>query len=216
MRFITLLLVGFLAVPLSAKNPVALAEDLAKSITRIHAAGPYRNWNSCTAFSVNEERSWGMTAEHCVITAGGFVMDIVDDQYRELTLVANSTALGFGNDDLALIGGEIFKELNQLTSMTIVPPAGGTISALGYALGQTPPTFYHGIVARSSNEVFMMFLQGAALSGMSGAPVVNSDMQVIGLITETSVADIKVTGTKHFKELQEAALWHEENDEEQP
>ena len=194
---------------LLADDPADLAETLADRVVRIHMAGPRlpRQWGTCTAFSVNQERGWGVTAEHCVSQPEtGFAYDLVDDKRRPLTVLAHSYPLGYRTDDLALLKGEVFTEIKALTALTIVPAAGVTVYAMGFSMGVQPAFFTDAMVARSTERLFFIHLDEAMLPGMSGSPVVNADGLVVGVVSRGNYGYTAVTGSWHFQELYTKAL----------
>lgn len=182
---------------LGAKSPAHLAEHLAKSITRIHMSGPTHNWGTCTAFVIDQERGWGITAGHCVTSPNGFRFTVLDEQKRPLHVIATSSI----NSDLALLKGEIFTSLPQLIALTIPPAAGIEVGAAGFAYGHTPAFFILSRIARSTIVHFEMQLSDSVLTGMSGAPVATRDGLIVGVITQGGTGYTHVMGSWHFQEL---------------
>ena len=54
-------------------------------------------------------------------------------------------------------------------------------------------------------------MSGSVLGGMSGAPVVNADAQVIGVVTKGTASNTYIIGSWHFQELYKAALKQHED-----
>lgn len=208
-----LLALGLLIAPVGAKTPVQLSTHLQKSIIRIHMTGPIVDWGTCTAFSINKKRGWGITAEHCVISKQGFEYRVVDDALRPLTVVARSSAIVPPRpaDDLALITGDIFFETDELIALTIVPTVGSEVATSGFALGEANPFFFYTRIARTAPKWFSMEIAGGVLQGMSGAPIVNKDGLVAGVLTKGTYGHTFVIGSWHFQELYRHALLVEES-----
>ena len=196
-----------------AKDLSGLAEQMRESITRIRMTGPVVRWGTCAAFSINQERGWGVTAEHCVVSVNGFECRVVDDQTRPLEILARSSTIfpPRPEDDLALLAGDIFRELPALTALTIVPEVGTVVATYGFARGERNPFFYVGNVARTRPRWFSLEMAGSLLGGMSGAPVVNDKAQVIGLVTKGTASNTYIIGSWHFQELYKAAVKQHEN-----
>ena len=196
-----------------AKDLSGLAEQMRESITRIRMTGPVVRWGTCSAFSINQERGWGLTAEHCVVSVNGFEFRVVDDQTRPLEILARSSTIfpPRPEDDLALLAGDSFRELPALTALTIVPEVGTVVATYGFARGERNPFFYVGNVARTRPRWFSLEMAGSLLGGMSGAPVVNDKAQVIGLVTKGTASNTYIIGSWHFQELYKAAVKQHEN-----
>ena len=196
-----------------AKDLSGLAEQMRESITRIRMTGPVVRWGTCSAFSINQERGWGLTAEHCVVSVNGFEFRVVDDQTRPLEILARSSTIfpPRPEDDLALLAGDIFRELPALTALPIVPEVGTVVATYGFARGERNPFFYVGNVARTRPRWFSLEMAGSLLGGMSGAPVVNDKAQVIGLVTKGTASNTYIIGSWHFQELYKAAVKQHEN-----
>ena len=207
------LALGLLIAPLAAKSPSELATFLSKHIIRIHMTGPILDWGTCTAFGVNKKRGWGITAEHCVVSDQGFDYRVVDDALLPITVLARSSTIGppQPKDDLALITGEIFFDLDSMVALTIVPTVGSEVATSGFAFGELRPFFLYTRIARAIPEWFTMEMAGGALQGMSGAPVVNKDGLVAGVLTKSSYGHTVVIGSWHFQELFQHALQIEES-----
>lgn len=197
--------------PLSAKNLRNLAKDMRESIVRIHMTGPILQWGTCSAFTINQERGWGLTAEHCVVTKEGFEYRVVDDNSRSVDIIARSSLIfpPRPEDDLALLEGDIFREFPDLTAMTVIPEVGTTIAAYGFARGERRPFFFASTVARTRPRWFSLEMSGSVLQGMSGAPVVDPDGLVVGVVTKGTPSNTYVIGAWHFQELYKHALQHE-------
>lgn len=187
---------------LGAKSPIQLAEHLSRSITQIHMSGPTHKWGSCTAFTVNQKRGWGITAAHCVKQDNtGFLFEVVDHEYRPLTLLAT----GHPHDDLALLSGEVFSSMPTLVALTIPPVAGTEIGAMGFAGGYRPPFFFFSRIARVHPTGYLFHIMGVSESGMSGSPVVTREGFVVGVMTQVTKGSTAATGSWHFQELYEKA-----------
>jgi len=183
---------------LGAKSPVQLAEHLAKSVTQIYMSGPNQKWGSCTAFTVNKNKGWGITAQHCVIQEStGFHFTVVDFRSRPLSLLAVAAPA----DDLALLQGEVFSSMPTLVALTIPPITGIEVGALGFAGGYGPPFFYFSTVARTHPTGYKFQLVGASEPGMSGSPVANRNGLVVGVMTKSTSGSTEVIGSWHFQEL---------------
>jgi len=210
------LVLSLLVASPSAKRPADLADHLRKSLVRIHMTGPRVQWGSCTAFAINKDRGWGITAEHCIVTERGFEYRVVDDSFRPLAVVARSSRTVPPNayDDLALLEGDIFREVPALIALTIPSVLGEEVFAYGYAGGEDVPFFFQSYIARVRPNWFSMEIAGSVLMGMSGAPVANKDGLVIGVVTRGTHANTYITGSWHFQELYTAILLEEELKEE--
>ena len=197
----------------TAKDLSGLAEQMRESITRIRMTGPVVRWGTCSAFSINQERGWGLTAEHCVVTVNGFEFRVVDDQSRPLEIIARSSTISppRPEDDLALLEGDIFRELPALTALTIVPEVGTVVATYGFARGERNPFFYVSNVARTRPRWFSLEMAGSLLGGMSGAPVVNDKAQVIGVVTKGTASNTYIIGSWHFQELYKVAIKQHED-----
>lgn len=204
----SLVLAMFFTLLGTAKDLSGLAEDMRKSITLLRMTGPALRWGTCSAFAINKDRGWGLTAEHCVVTADGFEYRVVDEQSRPVEVIARSSAIfpPQPEDDLALVRGDIFRELPELTALTIVPDVGDIVAAYGFALGQRIPYFYTSNVARTRPTWFSFEISGPVMHGMSGSPTVNEKGLVVGVIVKGTPSNTYVIGSWHFQELYKHAL----------
>ncbi len=201
-----LLALWILIIPVSAKSPTDLAKLLHERVTRIHMAGPWMNaWGTCTAFGIDKKKGWGITSEHCVVSEAGFPYPyVVDDQNRVITTLVTSTPLGFLDDDLALLEGEIFTELDDLDINPSPPFPGEEVYSSGFPFGQRPPFFMVNSIARTSTTNFKMQFQNGVDQGVSGSPVVDRNGRVVGVIAAGTNNVTEVIGSWHFQELLEA------------
>ena len=199
-------------VSLQAKSLPDLAQFLQERVIRIHMTGPrgYHTppdgWHSCSAFGIDAARGWGITAQHCVQNAEGVhYAFVVDDFHRPLRVVATAEQVGFIDDDLALLHGDIFTELDPLQQMTLIPPAGTQVVAGGYAEGNHKIWFGAFVLSRIDEIDTTFRLQGGVIGGMSGGPVLNQDGQVIGVLVEGDGLQTKAIAAWHFQELKQFA-----------
>ena len=148
-----------------------------------------------------------------MVSVNGFEFRVVDDRTRPLEIIARSSTIfpPRPEDDLALLEGDIFRELPALTALTIVPDVGTVVATYGFARGERNPFFYVSNVARTRPRWFSLEMAGSVLSGMSGAPVVNGNAQVIGVVTKGTASNTYIIGSWHFQELYKVALKQHED-----
>ncbi len=175
-----------------------IIDDIQQNLVRIHASGPNNRWKTCTAFVI--EKGWGVTAEHCVTTDEGFDLKILDDQRRKITVFARSITSGFNGDDIAILTGEIFKETPGLTLSDNIPDLGEDVYAMGFADGTPFPFLVKSSIARKWDP-FYFSLQDGVLPGMSGGPVVDTNGNVVGVISRGNYGATQSSGSEHIQEL---------------
>ena len=204
----SLVLAMFFTLLGTAKDLSNLAEDMRQSITRLRMTGPALRWGTCSAFAINKDRGWGLTAEPCVVTVDGFEYRVIDEPSRPISVVARSSAIfpPQPDDDLALVQGDIFRELPALTAMLVIPDVGDIVAAYGFALGRRTPYFYTSNVARTRPRLFSFEISGPVMHGMSGSPMVNEKGLVVGVIVKGTPSNTYVIGSWHFQELYKHAL----------
>ena len=210
MRLLLIVIAVFLLYGIGfAKSPVDLASFLEDKVTMIHGAGPNGKKGSCTAFAIRNDKQWGITAEHCARNSTfGFDYTMTDHKQRPLIVLARANR----QDDLVLLQGAVFGELPELRALTVNPQVGQQVGTRGYADGYAPSFFNWATVARvhPAKHGFRFQTDKGVRRGMSGAPMINADGLVIGVVIRGEAEYTEMTGSWHFQELFNAAAAAEE------
>jgi S1-C subfamily serine protease len=189
MKAIVALTLAFLLLPVSAcaQSWADVVGRVDPSLARIEFTAVVPTWfggtqevkASCTAFSINEQYGYFMTAAHCLnngttetLTLDGFPARLL---YREVML------------DLAVIAADLHKP--AMVPSAAVLRKGDEIATLGYGYGLHDSLFRAGHVANPLVDLAQFELPNLWLAfdngyigGMSGGPVFDRDGYVVGLV----------------------------------
>lgn len=132
----------------------------------------------CTGFSIDEQRSLFLTAQHCKT-------NVMRVDWQIATLVYEDIAL-----DLMVLQSPGVKR-PALRPRTGAVQAGLSIGMFGYAYGFESPVLRVGIVSNPEmlvpsvpaerNKTFMVVMP-APIGGMSGGPIVDGEGAVVGIV----------------------------------
>lgn len=181
---LTLATLAAAATPLLAQQPGApmSLETIRKAVVTIHALdADGRPAASGTGFFVAPE-GMVVTAAHVLSDAAGCSIELSDGETMRCTVAASDTS----KDVMMLqVGGTPPAMLRWGSSATAKD--GDDISVVSNPLGQLPGTLSRGIISASRVVRGNKLLQiSAAIShGSSGAPLLNAQSQVIGVIRST-------------------------------
>lgn len=168
-RILATLLMGLMLI---IQVPPATAEDystLAQSITIIQ---PSR----CTAFSINQEEGYWITARHCMDSPMGTVLG------EDYTVIAETV-----EQDLVILESSAGRA--KALRLEMRPPKIGDVTvAVGYAYGETPILYLWGRISTLRHLFsgafweYVMIVDGHTAPGMSGSPRLSSRLRVISVV----------------------------------
>lgn len=193
MRFPALILASLLSAGCAAAtalsvptNPAAILSSMVR-VTSEHTAAD--KMMTCSAFVVDEDRGWVLTAEHCILANGdrGFKIG-VDGSPSEL--IAKSKWLA------VVTIPPNSKPAVRLSHRR--PPVGEQVVGVGWAWGKMFLTLPR--LSAGYNDTDLM-LNGAFIPGMSGGPVVDGSGAVIALIQGGNEAVAYTSGIEEIEEF---------------
>ena len=155
----------------------------------------------CTAFSINQEKSYWMTAMHCVQDGEKVYLPYLGESGEPTKLVA-----GFPDVDIAILSAN-----TSAVALPLAPSAplrGSAVSVTGFGWGFDPPTTFWG---RVSNVVTVetrkyLIFDMNVWPGHSGSPVQNAAGQVVS-VTQISAGGIAGGSTWEDLERRTAKYW---------
>ena len=173
-----LLLLPFLLIALALSPTQTPKTDLFQSVVTLNSGDGF-----CSAFSVNEEKGFFLTADHCLDA------DMSINDHKVDILATN------GIVDLALIHADVHDPALLLGDQ---PPQGSEVELIGY-VKKNPVTFSLSIlgVTQPFEDAPFMFLFGGplhAVGGMSGGPIVDAKGGVVSVITGYVDEDANIAG----------------------
>jgi hypothetical protein len=137
----------------------------------------------CSAFSVNEEKGFFLTADHCLDAD----MSIND---QKVDILATN-----GIVDLALIHADVHDPALTLGEQ---PPQDSEVTLIGHV--KKNPVFFTlnilGVTQPNEDAPFLFLFGGSlhAVGGMSGGPIVDSKGQVVSVILGYVGEDTNIAG----------------------
>ena len=155
----------------------------------------------CTAFSINEEKSYWLTAMHCVQDqAGGEYLPYLGESGDRVKMIA-----GFPDVDIAVLGAGMSAPALKLAS---VAPAlngngqlGTQVYVTGYGYGFDPPTTF---VGRAANIISIearkyLLFDMHVWPGHSGSPI---QMMTGEVVAVTQISAGQVAGGSTWEDLE--------------
>lgn len=166
--FPLLLLVSCGAGP-TPKTPTELFEDARPSIVRVSSLRPDGQHSVCTGFVVSFAHGWVLTARHCVYHPEQTTVDEFPTQVVRISDTFALLQIPFGMKP-------------HLEFAKKRPKEGTPVVAIGYGYNILGIFTRHIVGWDGSDFAF----DGGVPPGMSGAPVLDSDGRVVGLVQATS------------------------------
>ena len=142
--------------------------------------------NTCTAFSINQQMKYYLTAFHCLTDNMRHWKEMTPEISTQAgTTVGKLTLLKFSKElDIAVLQGELSLPALRYGS---APRLGAEVAVIGYAGGLLEPSILlsnvlHVMDAHPSGNSHMLIIRDDQdYPGMSGSPVVNFRGQVVSM-----------------------------------
>ena len=199
----------FLAIPLEARDWSSIYDKAINSVVQlfhVHTNG------TCTAFSINQQQRFYLTASHCIIDGEmGFWKEAIPNVttqgvFKVVRVVKRSIAL-----DLALLEGDLgFPALAPGAE----PKHGHELISIGYAFGEPKPWLFSSIVAAIKDGQSygvhrrILFKDNQDQGGMSGGPVLDKYGRVVSMVQAGVAVNGRLTNVSYgtsIKQLREFA-----------